>query len=1008
MDSPYQQLLDRRSEQVLYEQSWALAKRYFPRWVASYPPDWTPQFNARDIPDPGLVNLRLFAKLSHYLTLQLNRTPTNELLSFYEYFGFQQQLACPALVPLRFEMIESAHSVSLQRGIQLTTTDDPQLTYELVHQTDILPIRLEDVIFTNPENDSYTRYSHPQINETSENKHFQHLLYLGDTKLFDFTTPTNQIRILFYGTNLDKIWFDQHNWILYPQGKRLTAHISGDYSQLEATLTLEDAAETIDTPLPEKLSTQAPNQSWISITPNPTQRVIQNERHILPEINEIEAQLLEKTGVLPDHSAFNDSPIDIKKGAYPFGEIPQIHDTFYLSSYAFAMEGSTIILKLIVTPLKLYNISAQLTWEYWDGLDWDELSVDDTTNSFTQDGTISFSIKNSIPTSEINGQEGSWIRCRITSGAYGYPGQTVVTQSAAQIFSRIPDSIICAGCSDCNANKTRSELIDWFDANNINFGFEYVEPQYWPPYIESLLISYEYSKAPSSAVAYNNDQQWTDLRIHHMPYIPSEYTPALNLGFNRTSVEELSGKQFSILLHFIKNHTDQIVQPSFSYWNGTSWHRLPVERISQAMVGAALIKGIIPDDMVPTELQGSDTLFWIRITTAEPINPSKVIESIYTNVAIAISLSTYQDQLLGSGTGQADFTTNCTNTPVINLKLDIFEQQKNNETSTIDDKATGIIYSNEPQIDPLLLKGEPAETILETGKVEDTGAWIRWQQVDNFVFAGPRDRVYILDSGDGTLYFGNGVNGMIPPIGTNNIRATHYQTPLHAIDANIQANQQFQLQTSIPEIQKITNPMTASGGVDQQSRSDLLTKAPALLKSRQRAVSTSDYSALAYSASPRVAKATVIPQRQGTGITIQILTDQEDYQYTPSNDLIQKVEAYIKARALSSTKNLIQVEGPLFQPIDLKLTRSTNTLTNIPISLETQLSIHLSKYFNPFNGGDQQQGWKPGVQVSLQPLIMTLKNVSELDSIDFDTISSSLEIKLKAGHLPIIGKVQIL
>ena len=49
--------------------------------------------------------------------------------------------------------------------------------------------------------------------------------------------------------------------------------------------------------------------------------------------------------------------------------------------------------------------------------------------------------------------------------------------------------------------------------------------------------------------------------------------------------------------------------------------------------------------------------------------------------------------------------------------------------------------------------------------------WILWQRVDNFYLSTKDNRHYVLDTITGILQFGDGINGMIPPIvGPGNIK----------------------------------------------------------------------------------------------------------------------------------------------------------------------------------------------------------------------------------------------
>ena len=51
-----------------------------------------------------------------------------------------------------------------------------------------------------------------------------------------------------------------------------------------------------------------------------------------------------------------------------------------------------------------------------------------------------------------------------------------------------------------------------------------------------------------------------------------------------------------------------------------------------------------------------------------------------------------------------------------------------------------------------------------------TDVLVRWHEVPDFYASGPRDRHYVLDRFTGQVRFGDGVNGLVPPIGIGNVR----------------------------------------------------------------------------------------------------------------------------------------------------------------------------------------------------------------------------------------------
>jgi hypothetical protein len=999
-------LLDRRTESEFYNQSWELAKRYFPEWTSSYPAGYVPDFNALSIADPGLVTLRLFADLSRYLTRQLNRTPTNQNLSFYDFLGLRQLLPEPALAPLVYTLAPNGLAVSIEQGRQITTTYDPLILFEMLRPVKVMPVVLSDILFQDPGEDTCTDYGSQFLN-AGLSKRLPHQLYLGDAELFDFMSATTKLKIRFSGANLYPKWFAK--WTLYKDGCAFPVDPKGNYDQLTAVLSVKEDPGAVAPAVPDELVAQYPDDSWVRIEPGRSVRVLENMAALLPEITRVEAVLVEETGVLPTFSAFNDSPLDIKKGVQPFGATPVTNDTFYLGSYVFGMKNAQVQLHVEVTPIDINNVSAQLSWEYWDGLNWLPLFVQDGTNAFTQSGEIKFQLTEQVQPCTINGQTDYWVRCCITSGAYGYKGQTVVTESAAQIFSRVPNNVLCDD-GQGDPGIVRAHLIEWFDVNRINFGFKYQDSQYWPPFIQSLLICFEYVKAPSTVLAYNNNGDWTKLTEDRRPYIPATTPTFLSTGFQLTAGQDLKGEAITTLFILKEGCRMLSLAPEFYYWNGTAWKSMTVEWSDCRLVGAIMVGLQIPEDIVPSSLYGSKAMYWISMQSPAAHNPADILAGIYVNVGIAAGYTTIQNRILGSGTGQADFSIMCPDAPVLNLVLEIFESSDSDDEVSSDDRASGIVYSQS-------LESSVAEAAANSGDENGTeandgsdGAWIEWKAVDTFAYSGPRDRVYILDALDGTLYFGNGVQGMSVPLGSNNIRARSYLTPLGRSKAVVPVGSLNQLQTSESGIQSVSNPMVANGVVDMQSRPDFLNQAPALLKSRQRAMSAGDFIALAEQASPRVARALLVPDPENAVVNIQILTNVAEDSYVPSADLIAEVTACLQSHAVACAGTRITVSGPRYQPVDL-------VITGIPLqnylsasewtSCENEIRKNVCDYLDPLTGGPNGKGWNPGYPVATYPLNKRLKELSLLEGAEAVDRKGKNRISMDMNLLPAPGDLKI-
>ncbi len=119
---------------------------------------------------------------------------------------------------------------------------------------------------------------------------------------------------------------------------------------------------------------------------------------------------------------------------------------------------------------------------------------------------------------------------------------------------------------------------------------------------------------------------------------------------------------------------------------------------------------------------------------------------------------------------------------------------------------------------------------------------IPWRQVDSFHDLTSDERIYIIrhdDQDNTSIIFGNGEQGAHLPSGREHITAT-YRVGGGAA-GNVPANSLTLLRTRPPGIQRVTNPIAASGGVDRESADEARTNAPRHVQTMQRVVSLSDY-----------------------------------------------------------------------------------------------------------------------------------------------------------------------
>jgi uncharacterized phage protein gp47/JayE len=153
-----------------------------------------------------------------------------------------------------------------------------------------------------------------------------------------------------------------------------------------------------------------------------------------------------------------------------------------------------------------------------------------------------------------------------------------------------------------------------------------------------------------------------------------------------------------------------------------------------------------------------------------------------------------------------------------------------------------------PSTDP-----ESQSPVQSTVVVEVNG--VRWEEKPTLLESDGGARQYSLtedNSGQTTVVFGDGIHGAAPPTGVANVHAS-YRVGLGS-SGNVAPGGVQQLLDSIAGLQQVGNPQSAAGGTDPESLDRIAVNAPGSVHAFNRAVSTSDYAALALTF-PGIAKA---------------------------------------------------------------------------------------------------------------------------------------------------------
>lgn len=313
------------------------------------------------------------------------------------------------------------------------------------------------------------------------------------------------------------------------------------------------------------------------------------------------------------------------------------------------------------------------------------------------------------------------------------------------------------------------------------------------------------------------------------------------------------------------------------------WRPLSVfEDTSVAMLqnGYLHIQG--PEDIELVEdksvAQAKGKFYWLRCRVEDGAYERRPeLERILPNAVMTLQVQTVREEVLGASRGVPDQVFALRRKPV---------------------------WAPDGDEDPIELRLE--------GESEP------WKRVFSFVGVGRDERVYWLDRNEGTVKFGDGDNGLIPPAGKRLI-ARRYRAGGGA--AGNLPPQSLAPAGSLPGV-KAMQVRAASGGANEQSLDDLARLAPQVLASQSRLVTASDYEQAARRFGG-VAQAAVLenwiphfPDAVVPGaLTVLIVPTGDAPRRDPSPELLQAIAGEFAAKRMIGAE--VFVAGPTYVEVEV-------------------------------------------------------------------------------------------
>jgi len=685
---------------------------------------------------------------------------------------------------------------------------------------------------------------------------------------------------------------------------------------------------------------------------------------------------------VPPAAAFsNGSAIDLTRDFYPFGQEPQYNDTFYAACPdLLASPGAALTIKVRLTnPAEAANSPVppvhtqddpKIAWEVCDGSQWHAAAA---SYSFTGNGQVLLTLPDPVAPGEVNGQQGYWLRARLVGGGYGAPAS--YTQNADHTYTYQPATFA-------------------------------------PPVVSGITITATVPTQPpipATACVTYNDFEYVDDTADAAgrgglfpPFTPmADAQPALYLGFD----VPFSQRSVTLFLEVEPPLPEQVgaeqqtapdpadaAQLSWEYYAGAAgWRSLGAVDETNALTGRGLVTFMGPADLTARSCFGK-TLSWLRLRWQAgtfPLPPQ--LRRVLMNTTWAAQVTTVQDEILGSGNGDPGQEFTAAQTPVQpGQQLTVREAQR---PAPAEEQALADAEGADAVAVSLDAAGQPDEI------------WVRWHAVPDFYGSGPRDRHYTIDPLSATIRFGDGMSGMIPPIGQNNIRLTYRAGG--GEQGNRASAMIVELKSGVPYIDGVTNNEPSQGGAPVEPIARVQERGPRVLRHRDRAVAAQDLEDLAAAASADVAAAVaVVPifnpyslwldpdaprpgddhtQVEAGQMGVIIVPDEPDSpQPTPSLVLLSQVRDYLRERCPATAS--LWVAGPEWIAVSVQATVAVTSVVAAD-AVAGLARTTLQGYLHPLTGGPDGQGWPFGQWPHGSELSALLEALDDVDHVHALTVA---------------------
>jgi hypothetical protein len=273
-----------------------------------------------------------------------------------------------------------------------------------------------------------------------------------------------------------------------------------------------------------------------------------------------------------------------------------------------------------------------------------------------------------------------------------------------------------------------------------------------------------------------------------------------------------------------------------------------------------------------------------------------------------------------------------------------------------------------------------------------------WWEVPDFAGSGPDDEHYVLDRSNGTVRFGDGVQGEVP-LADREVRAPSYVYGGGAA-GNVPASTEWTFERSALGDVDVTSLGAASGGTDAEPIESALVRAKEDQRTPYRAVTRSDYSYLAtHTPGLRFGRAAVLigdetDDPSGTIRVVVVPYSPSDVRPVPSEGFLDAVDCHLKRHALLSDD--VAAVAPTYVGVDVE-TEIRVAEGSVREQRRRAAEEAIDDFLDPLRGFEGD-GWPFGRPVYISEIYEVLEGTEGIETVADVTVATTGGVDLEANE----------